>query len=148
MIAVVERVLSAGVTVDGEVIGSIGRGLLVLLGVAQTDEESDLDYIAGKIAGLRIFERDDKMNDSVVDIEGQILLVSQFTLLGDARKGKRPDFIAAAKADKAKMMYEQCINKLREQGIDTRTGKFGAHMLVESAGDGPVTILLDSNKRF
>jgi D-tyrosyl-tRNA(Tyr) deacylase len=148
MIAVVERVSSASVSVEGEKSGSIGKGLLVLLGVAGTDDEKDLEYIAGKIAGLRIFERDNKMNDSVTDIGGQILLVSQFTLLGDARKGKRPDFIAAAKADKARKLYEQCIIKLRNMGIDTYTGVFGADMKVESVGDGPVTILLDSNKRF
>ncbi len=148
MIAVVERVSSASVSVEGEKTGSIGKGLMVLLGVAGTDDEKDLEYIAGKIAGLRIFERDNKMNDSVTDIGGQILLVSQFTLLGDARKGKRPDFIAAAKADKARKLYEQCIIKLRDMGIDTQTGVFGADMKVESVGDGPVTILLDSNKRF
>ena len=148
MIAVVERVSSARVLVGRKTAGSIGSGLLVLLGVAKTDGRQDIDYIAGKIAGLRIFERENKMNDSVADTKGQILLVSQFTLLGDARKGKRPDFTAAAKADKAEELYEQCVQKLRSMGIDTQTGVFGADMKVESVGDGPVTILLDSNKRF
>lgn len=148
MIAVVERVKSAEVTVDGQVIGSIEKGLLVLLGVANEDEQPDLNYIVNKVSGLRIFERDDKMNDSVVDVGGQILVVSQFTLLGDARKGRRPDFMGAAKAAKANEMYEQCITAFRDMGIDTQTGQFGADMQVKSIGDGPVTILLDSNKKF
>lgn len=148
MIAVVERVKSAEVTVDGQAVGSIDKGLLVLLGVAKEDEQQDLDYIVNKVSGLRIFERDDKMNDSVIDVGGQILVVSQFTLLGDARKGRRPDFTRAAKADKANKMYEQCIAAFKDIGIDTQTGKFGADMKVKSIGDGPVTILLDSNKKF
>lgn len=148
MIAVVERVKSAEVTVDGQAVGSISKGLLVLLGVAQEDEQQDLDYIVNKVSGLRIFERDDKMNDSVMDVGGQILVVSQFTLLGDARKGRRPDFMGAAKADKANKIYEQCIAAFRDMGIETQTGQFGADMQVKSIGDGPVTILLDSNKKF
>ena len=148
MIAVVSRVRCAKVEVDGKSVGSIGPGLLVLLGVADADEQSDLDYIVSKTAGLRIFTRDDKMNDDVTQVNGQILLVSQFTLLGDARKGRRPDFGAAAKAAKAKQMYEQCALAFEQRGIVTQTGQFGADMQVSSVGDGPVTILLDSNKRF
>lgn len=148
MIAVISRVSSADVCVEHKSVGSIGHGLLVLIGVANTDEQSDLDYIVNKTAGLRIFSRDSKMNDDVVKVNGQILLVSQFTLLGDARKGRRPDFAMAAKADKAKRIYEQCEAAFIEKGIDTQTGEFGADMQVSSVGDGPVTILLDSNKRI
>ena len=148
MIAVVSRVNSAHVSVENTSVGRIGAGLLVLLGVAKEDEQSDLDYIVNKTAGLRIFSRDNKMNDDIVKVGGQILLVSQFTLLGDARKGRRPDFAAAAKAEKAKRMYEQCAAAFMQKGIDTQTGEFGEDMQVSSVGDGPVTILLDSNKRF
>ncbi|MBT3318230.1 MAG: D-tyrosyl-tRNA(Tyr) deacylase [Clostridia bacterium] len=148
MIAVVSRVRCAKVEVDGKSVGSIGPGLLVLLGVADADEQSDLNYIVSKTAGLRIFTRDDKMNDDVTQVNGQILLVSQFTLLGDARKGRRPDFGAAAKAAKAKQLYERCALAFEQMGIVTQTGQFGADMHVSSVGDGPVTILLDSNKRF
>jgi D-tyrosyl-tRNA(Tyr) deacylase len=148
MIAVVSRVKSAKVQVDGKSVGSISAGLLVLLGVAEADEQSDLNYIVSKTAGLRIFCRDDKMNDDVTQAGGQILLASQFTLLGDARKGRRPDFGAAAKAAKAKQLYEQCALAFEQMGIVTQTGEFGADMQVHSIGDGPVTILLDSNKRF
>lgn len=148
MIAVVERVSSAKVFVQGENIGSIEKGLLVLLGVDRKDEQSDLDYIVNKTAGLRIFAADGKMTQSVLDVGGQILVVSQFTLLGDARKGRRPDFMSAAKADKARIMYESCIDAFREKGIITRTGEFGADMQVCPVCDGPVTILLDSKRRF
>lgn len=148
MIAVVSRVKSAWVQVDGKSVGSIGAGLLVLLGVGSADEQSDLDYIVSKTTGLRIFSAEGKMNDDVIKAGGQILLVSQFTLLGDARKGRRPDFSKAAKAEPAKQMYERCAAAFEEKGIDTQTGEFGADMQVQSVGDGPVTILLDSNKRF
>ncbi len=148
MIAVVERVSRASVTVDGKTVGQIGQGLLVLLGVAQDDTDSDLDYIVRKTANLRIFSVDDKMTSSIKDVGGQVLLVSQFTLLGDARKGNRPDFTGAAQADHAKKIYEACIEALRAQGLDVQTGEFGAHMSVNSCGDGPVTILLDSKRRF
>jgi len=148
MIAVVERVSRADVTVEGKTVGSIKEGLLVLLGVQRGDGQSDLDYIVGKTTGLRIFPEDGKMRKSVVDVGGQILLVSQFTLLGDVRKGRRPDFAAAADAHTAKQMYEQCAAAFADMEIHTQTGEFGAYMQVDSTGDGPVTILLDSKKRF
>ncbi len=148
MVAVVERVLGARVTVDGLVVGEIGKGLLVLLGVAQDDEISDLDYIVRKTVNLRIFPENGKMSLSVKDIGASVLVVSQFTLLGDARKGNRPDFGGAAQAAHAKRLYEACIEAFRAEGIDTASGEFGADMKVESCGDGPVTILLDSKRRF
>ena len=148
MIAVVERVIGAGVIVNGQEISRIGHGLLVLLGVGEGDTKDDLAYIVRKVSGLRIFSQDGKMSKSVVDTGGELLVVSQFTLLGDARHGNRPDFTQAAKADSAKQMYEQCVAAFRELGIRTQTGEFGAHMVVESQGDGPVTILLDSKKRL
>lgn len=148
MIAVVERVISAGVKVRGQEISRIGQGLLVLLGVKQEDTQDDLSYIVRKVSGLRVFSQDGKMSKSVVDISGELLVVSQFTLLGDARHGNRPDFTQAAKADVAKQMYEECVAAFRALGIRTQTGEFGAHMVVESQGDGPVTILLDSRKQL
>lgn len=148
MIAVVERVSSASVTVEEREVGSISHGLLVLLGVERDDTQSDLDYIVNKTAGLRVFSREGKMTDSVTDVSGSILVVSQFTLLGDVRRGKRPDFSKAAGAEQARAMYEQCINTFQNMGIPTQTGEFGAHMNVNSCGDGPVTILLDSKRNF
>jgi len=148
MIAVVSRVKSAHVTVDGEETGRIKNGLLGLLGVQKGDTEDDLNYITSKTAGLRIFPEDGKMARSVLDTGGGVLVVSQFTLLGDVRKGRRPDFAAAAGAAEAEDMYEKCVEAFREMGIDTQTGRFGAYMDVVSVGDGPVTILLDSKKRF
>jgi len=148
MIAVIERVSSAHVTVDGKGIGRIGQGLLVLLGVQDGDGQSDLEYIVNKTAGLRIFSENGRMTRSVADIGGSILVVSQFTLLGDVRRGKRPDFTAAAGAGEAEAMYEQFVSALDKMGIDTQTGQFGADMQVMRVGDGPVTILLDSKKRF
>ena len=148
MVAVVERVSRASVTVEEHEVGSISHGLLVLLGVEKDDTHSDLDYIVKKTAGLRIFSRDGKITDSVMDVEGSILLVSQFTLLGDVRRGKRPDFTNAAGAEQARAMYEQCIEAFRKMDIPTQTGEFGAHMSVHSCGDGPVTILLDSKRKF
>jgi D-tyrosyl-tRNA(Tyr) deacylase len=148
MIAVVERVCSAAVTVDGQMTGRIGPGLLVLLGVEKGDGAGDLDYIVRKVSGLRVFTNDDKMTDSVMDTGGGILVVSQFTLSGDVRHGRRPDFSAAADPDTARQMYAQCIAAFRELGIPTESGVFGAHMTVERIGDGPVTILLNSRKLF
>lgn len=148
MVAVVERVLSARVKVNGESVGDIGKGLLVLLGVAQDDDKSDLDYIVRKTANLRIFPENGKMARSVKDIGASVLIVSQFTLLGDARKGNRPDFGGAAQAAHANSLYTACIHAFQAEGLLTASGEFGADMTVESSGDGPVTILLDSKRRF
>ena len=148
MIAVVQRVSAAGVTVDGKTVGQIGPGLLVLLGVAEGDGPEDMAYIVRKTANLRIFERDGKMTDSVQDIDGSLLVVSQFTLLGDVRRGNRPDFMRAAAPDIAQAMYNDCVDAFRAAGLPVQTGVFGAHMEVSSVNDGPVTILLDSRKGF
>jgi len=148
MIAVVERVTRARVMVDGHAVGAIDKGLLLLLGVARDDDESDLDYIVRKTANLRIFPENGKMSKSVKDIGGAVLVVSQFTLLGDARKGNRPDFGGAAQAAHAKRLYEASIEAFCAEGIHTESGEFGAHMNVESCGDGPVTILLNSKRSF
>lgn len=148
MIAVAERVSRARVTVDGQAVGAIDKGLLLLLGVARDDGEADLDYIVRKTANLRIFPENGKMSKSVKDIGGAILVVSQFTLLGDARKGNRLDFGCAAQADHARCLYEACIKAFRVEGIHTESGEFGADMNVESCGDGPVTILLCSKRSF
>ncbi len=148
MRAVVQRVSNASVTVEGRVTGSIQKGFLVLLGIEEDDTGKDLDYILDKLLGLRIFEdADGKMNLSIMDVEGQILLVSQFTLLGDARHGRRPSFIRAARPEKAIPLYEEAILKLR-QSIRVETGEFGAHMDVALVNDGPVTIILESRKAF
>ncbi len=149
MRAVVQRVSRAKVSVDGVVTGAIGTGLLVYLGVGQGDGEGDLDYMVTKICGLRVF-RDDKgqMNRSVVEVGGSILAVSQFTLHGDARKGRRPSFIHAMEPVAAEQMYHRFVARVIEVGISCATGVFGAMMDVESINDGPVTILLDSTKLF
>ena len=147
MRAVVQRVRRASVTVDGAVTGSIQRGLLVFLGVGKGDCEKDIDFIADKIVNLRIFEcTDGKMNLSVKDISGGILLISQFTLYGDCRKGRRPDFTAAGKPEIAKQLYEQAIEASRDKGVPVETGVFAAHMDIDSINDGPVTLILDSRK--
>jgi len=149
MRAVVQRVDKADVTVDGQVTGSVKKGLLVLLGVAEGDTEKDLQYMVDKVTGLRIFEDDaDKMNLSVKDVGGELLVVSQFTLCGDARKGKRPSFDKAAKPELANAYYEKFVELCREQGLHVETGVFRAHMLVGLVNNGPVTILLDSTKLF
>ena len=149
MRAVIQRVTEASVTVDDKVVGKIGKGYCVLLGVCEGDTEKDLNYIADKVSGLRVFEdEDEKMNLSIKDVEGQILSVSQFTLLGDVRKGKRPSFTEAAKPDVAKAMYEEFNEKLRTEGIHVEEGIFQADMQVKIINDGPVTILLDSRKLF
>ena len=148
MKAVVQRVSSASVDVDGERISRIDRGLLVLLGVARDDEEDDAAWISEKIAGLRIFEDDEgKMNRSVVDVGGSLLAVSQFTLLGDTRKGRRPSFVDAAPPEKAERLYESYVARTRELGVPIATGRFRAHMQVSLVNDGPVTVLLDSRER-
>ncbi len=147
MRAVVQRVDRASVTVDGQLTGKVERGLLVLLGVAEGDTDKDLHYIVDKVCGLRIFEdAEGKMNLSVQDIGGSLLAVSQFTLCGDCRKGKRPSFDKAAKPDTANVFYEQFVEQCRAKGLPVETGVFRAHMLVELVNNGPVTILLDSTK--
>ena len=148
MRAVVQRVTSASVAVDGETIGAIQNGLCVLLGVSVDDTEADADYISDKLLGLRIFDDENGVpNKSVVDIGGAILLISQFTLLGDARKGRRPSYIFAARPEQAIPLYERCIAKLRST-VSVETGRFGADMKVTIQNDGPFTILLDSKKGF
>jgi D-aminoacyl-tRNA deacylase len=137
------------VTVEGVVVGEIGPGLLVLLGVAKSDSEAAADYLAEKILGLRIFEDDqEKMNLSVQDKSGAMLVVSQFTLFGDVRRGKRPSLDGAARPEEAKRLYEYFVAKIRESGIRCETGQFQAMMDVELVNQGPVTILLDSDKIF
>ena len=149
MRAVVQKVNQSSVTVDGEVKGSIGAGFMVLIGVETGDTEKDAVYIADKITGLRIFEDDeDKLNLSIEDIGGEILAVSQFTLLADARKGRRPGFTKAARPEEANPLYQAVISRIREKGIHVEEGVFQTHMVVNIENDGPVTILLDSNKLF
>ena len=149
MRAVVQRVTRAQVTVAGQVIGQIGRGLLVLLGVEQDDTDADAQQLADKTIQLRIFDdADGKMNLSLADTRGAMLVVSQFTLLGDCRKGRRPSFIQAAAPELAERLYETFVAAVGVQGIKVETGKFRAMMDVELVNDGPVTILLDSRKRF
>jgi D-tyrosyl-tRNA(Tyr) deacylase len=145
MIAVLQRVSSAGVSVDGAEISRIGRGLLVLLGVGRDDAQKDINNLAEKIANLRIFEDEDrKMNLSVLDVGGEALVVSQFTLLGDCRKGRRPGFDKAAPPEMAATLYNEFVEMLRACGVPCKTGQFQAHMLVDIKNDGPVTIILDT----
>ena len=149
MRCVVQRVKEASVTVAGEVVGKIGPGYMVLIGVSVEDTEKDVRYMADKVPNLRIFEdAEDKMNLSLKDVGGEILAVSQFTLYGDARGGRRPSFIAAARPESANELYEQLVASWREQGIHVETGRFRTHMEVGLVNDGPVTILLDSTKGF
>lgn len=149
MRAVVQRVSSASVTVDGEVVGRIDRGFLVLLGVSSDDRQDDVVYTAQKIAGLRVFEDSDgKMNLALADVGGAVLAVSQFTLYGDCRKGRRPSFIHAAPPDRADELYRGFVAELQGQGIPVETGRFQAQMDVELVNDGPVTLLIDSRKQF
>ena len=149
MRAVVQRVSRARVTVAGETTGEIGRGLLVLLGVSKTDTGSTADYLAEKVAGLRIFEdAEGKMNLDVQQSGGAVLVVSQFTLYGDVRKGKRPSFDDAARPEEARRLYEHFVANLRGFGLNVETGRFQEMMQVELVNDGPVTILLDSEKAF
>jgi D-aminoacyl-tRNA deacylase len=149
MRAVVQRVSRARVTVREEVTGKIDRGLLVLIGIGAADTEADADYLADKISGLRIFEDEHgKMNLSLSEIAGSVLAVSQFTLYGDVRRGKRPSFDAAAPPEKARMLYEYFVERIRAAGLGCETGRFQEMMQVELVNDGPVTILLDSSRAF
>ena len=149
MRAVIQRVLHAQVSVGEEIVGKIGPGLLVLLGVAKADTQADADYLASKVLGLRIFDDENgKMNLSLADTLGSVLVVSQFTLYGDVRNGKRPSFDQAAPPQLANELYEYLVVKIRESGIYCGTGRFQAIMQVELLNDGPVTILLDSTRAF
>lgn len=145
MRAVVQRVRSARVSVGGEIVGEIGPGVLVLLGVHSTDSTEQVRWMGEKIAGLRIFEDNSgKMNQSVVETGGSVLVVSQFTLYGDCSKGRRPSFIEAARPESAIPLYEGFVDAIRLHGIPVATGRFGANMLVELANDGPVTLVIDT----
>ena len=149
MRCVVQRVTASSVTVDGKTVGSIGPGLVVLIGVSVDDKESDLKYMAEKVPNLRIFDDENGvMNRSVLDVGGSILAVSQFTLYGDARGGRRPSYIRAAKPDYADKLYEQLIAAWRAKGVHVETGVFRTEMMVSLVNNGPVTILLDSEKTF
>ena len=149
MRAVVQRVNNASVLVDNKTVGKIGRGALVLLGVEEGDVTKDVDYISAKIANLRIFEDlNGKINLSLIDIQGDVMIVSQFTLLGDARKGRRPSFDKAEKPGEAKKKYLEVVEKLKGEGLKVEKGEFQATMDIELVNSGPVTILLDSRKVF
>ncbi|MFO0942223.1 MAG: D-aminoacyl-tRNA deacylase [Pirellulales bacterium] len=149
MRAVIQRVSQSSVSVDGQLVGQIGPGLLVLLGVADGDQQSDLDYMVNKVTGLRVFEDSHgKMNLSVQDIQGSLLVVSQFTLLGDVRRGKRPSFTDAAAPEIANQLYEEFCGKVEAMNVSVQRGVFRADMKVSLINDGPVTILLDSRKLF
>lgn len=149
MKAVIQRVSQASVEVEGKIVGKIGPGLVVLLGVAGDDEEADADYLAEKIANLRIFDdAEGKMNLSLMERQGEILAISQFTLYANTRKGRRPSFINAALPEKAEPLYEYFIKKVEEFGVKTARGVFGAMMLVKIFNDGPVTIILESKDRL
>lgn len=149
MRAIVQRVSQASVTVENKVISEIDKGLLVLLGIGREDGNADLDYLVSKVLGLRIFEdEDNKMNLSLKEIQGDLLVVSQFTLYGDARKGRRPSFTESAPPEMGELFYEKFLCKCRENGIEPKKGIFGADMKVNLINDGPVTILLDSKKIF
>ena len=149
MRAVVQRVTSSNVKVDGNIVGSIGKGLNVLIGISKSDTLEDLKYIRDKVINLRIFEDEkEKMNLSVLDVKGELLIISQFTLYGDCRKGRRPNFMEAKGGEEAKELYEEFLSLLKESNLKVETGEFGADMKVEINNDGPVTIILDSSKNF
>lgn len=149
MRVVLQRVSEGSVAIDGEIVGRTGPGAVILLGVAPTDGDAEARWFADKVANLRIWpDEEDKMNRSLLDIGGSALVVSQFTLYGDARKGRRPSFIRAAQGPEAEAVYERCIEELRATGVPCETGVFGAMMQVSLVNDGPVTILLDSAKTF
>jgi D-tyrosyl-tRNA(Tyr) deacylase len=145
MIAVIQRVKHSSVAINGSVIGQIGGGMLTLLGVAEPDTVHDVDFLTEKLVNLRIFEdKSGKMNRSLVDIHGEMLVVSQFTLLADCKKGRRPSFVAAARPEKAIPLYERFIEQIRKAGIPVQTGQFGAMMDVTLINDGPVTLIVES----
>ena len=149
MRAVVQRVTYSSVEVNGEIVGRINKGFNVLIGISKDDTEEDMNYTRDKIINLRVFsDENDKMNLSLLDIKGDILLISQFTLYGDARKGRRPNFMNALGGDEAKNFYDKFVNMMKETGLKVETGIFGADMKVDIKNDGPVTILLDSSKNF
>ncbi|MEP3481446.1 MAG: D-aminoacyl-tRNA deacylase [Fuerstiella sp.] len=149
MRAVVQRVSQASVVVDQQTVGEIGLGYLILLGVEQSDESKDAQWLAAKVAGLRIFEDSNGlMNLDIQQVDGRILVVSQFTLLGDCRKGRRPSFVAAARPEKADVLYQEFCDRLRQIGIGVETGQFQTTMQVSLVNEGPVTMLLDSQKTF
>jgi D-tyrosyl-tRNA(Tyr) deacylase len=144
-----QRVTRAHVSVGGEVVGKIGRGMVVLLGVARDDTDEDAKKLAAKTVELRVFEDDQgRMNRSLIEVGGGLLVVSQFTLLGDCRKGRRPSFVAAAEPELAERLYEVYVEAARRMGVETATGQFRAYMEVALVGDGPVTLLLDSRRTF
>ena len=146
---VVQRVTSSRVIVDNKVVGEINKGLNLLIGFSKEDTDEDLLYLKDKIVNLRIFEDDnEKMNLSLLDVKGDILAISQFTLYGDCRKGRRPNFMEAEGGDRARALYERFVELLRETNLKVETGEFGAHMKVDILNDGPVTIILDSKKNF
>lgn len=145
MKAVVQRVTQSSVSIDGRTVGEIGRGLMVLLGVARRDSEKDAEYLAEKIVNLRIFEDPaGKLNRCLLDVGASMLVVSQFTLLGDCRKGRRPSFVEAAGPDQAEMIYERFVRKVQELGVHTATGRFRTTMQVSIVNDGPVTLILET----
>jgi D-tyrosyl-tRNA(Tyr) deacylase len=149
MRAVVQRVNEASVSVDGDVVGAIGRGLLVYLGAAQGDEAKDVQYTVDKIAGLRVYPNDEgRMSLTISDIDGAVLVISQFTLFGDVRRGRRPSFDGAADPEDAERLYLEVVDGLRRKGLPVETGTFRAMMVVQSAVDGPVTIQIDSRKLY
>ena len=149
MRAVVQRVTYSSVEVNGEIVGRINKGFNVLIGISKDDTEEDMNYIRDKIINLRVFsDENDKMNLSLLDIKGEILLISQFTLYGDARKGRRPNFMNALGGDEAKNFYDKFVKMMKETGLKVETGIFGGDMKVDIKNDGPVTILLDSSKNF
>lgn len=149
MRAVVQRVSSSCVKVEGKVIGKISKGFNVLLGISKEDTKEDIKYICDKILGLRVFEdENDKMNLSIQDVNGELLIISQFTLYGDCRKGRRPNFMNAMGGEEANKLYEEVLGLLKESGLKVECGEFGAHMILDIVNDGPVTIMLDSKKEF
>ena len=149
MRAVVQRVTYSSVEVNGEIVGETNKGFNVLLGISKEDTEEDMKYIKDKIINLRVFsDENDKMNLSLLDIQGEVLLISQFTLYGDARKGRRPNFMNALGGEEAKKFYDKFIEMMKETGLKVQTGIFGADMKVDIKNDGPVTILLDSSRNF